>query len=182
MGKLDTEIVERYLDGELSEKESKRMETLMNSSQESRRIAEQNKQLGELLRFSSNEMCKDVSFDGFSSRILEQVENERPIPLSTRIRVWLAEFIEHRRSIWIPATAACASAVLAVALWPSTPVNQTTVYNPQANGIALHSSVIETAGGSQIASVDFGPARGTTYSIPSSTQGTVGVVWIVENP
>jgi anti-sigma factor RsiW len=182
MGKLETDMLDRYLDGELSSKETERVAKMVEASPESQATLDKTKKLGELIRLSNNEQCHDVSFEGLADRVLKKIEvSESPLPILIRLRVWLGEFFEHRKTVWIPAATICTAAALTLLMLPLSQVSPTPQHHPSNNGIALHSA-IKAAGGSTIASVDFGAAAGTTYNVRIHNGATVGVVWIEENP
>ncbi|MBI2895409.1 MAG: hypothetical protein HYY06_17775 [Deltaproteobacteria bacterium] len=54
-----------------------------------------------------------VSFEGFAARVMRSIEAERPTPVRERLAVWLREFLQHRRRVWMPAAAMATAAVLA---------------------------------------------------------------------
>lgn len=180
MTKLDDKTLERYFDGELSKQGRKDTLELIQKSDASLAFLEKNQRLGDLIRLMDEEKTKGISFDGLSKRVLEASRQSAPTPWLERARVWFAEFFEHRRAIWIPAVAVGAAAV-ALLFIPLSTVQRGTSYE-EGRGISLHSASSVVAGGSTIASVDFGGAKGTTYNLQNESGASVGVVWIVEKP
>lgn len=47
----------------------------------------------------------EVSFAGFTQRVMRGIEVERPVALGERVRVWVEEFMANRRRVWVPAVA-----------------------------------------------------------------------------
>lgn len=46
-----------------------------------------------------------VNFGGFSQRVMRGIQQERPVALGERVRVWFEEFMANRRRVWVPALA-----------------------------------------------------------------------------
>ena len=182
MDKTDMKTLDRYMDGELRPSPTNRIASMLKDSPEAQRYIDRNRELGNLLRMANEEKSKDVSFVGLADRVLNEIgTSDASLPLSTRIRTWFLEFFEHKRIVWIPAAAVSAVALTLLFV----PLSHTTapLQSQTTGGFTLHSA---TAGsevnGSQIASVDFGTAAGTTYNLTNASGSTVGVVWIEENP
>jgi anti-sigma factor RsiW len=184
MPKLTEEMLERYLDGEMSPKKAKQVEHLLDAFPEHRESLAELTQLGDLLRLMSEERVKEVSFEGFSTQIERDIREEAShLPLSTRASIWIGEFFDNRRVVWVPAVATVS--VLALALvfvfLPANPSSPTTGAPAVVDkGIQLHTGYTPLV--SSINSVDFGELTGTHYSIKNDQGDTVGVVWINESP
>jgi ferric-dicitrate binding protein FerR (iron transport regulator) len=182
MAKLTDELVERYLDGELKPRKARAVEKLLETSAEHRETLETVGQIGDLLRLMNEENLKDVSFEGLGARLDREIRaDERPSRLS-RARVWVAEFLENRRGVWVPAAAAVGALALVLILLPRGPEgSQGGLTSRNADdGIQLHTSSQPFM--SRIDSVDFGDLTGAQYSIDDDRGGKIGVVWINESP
>ena len=183
MGKLQHNVIERYLDGELSSRESKQTEEMLATSVESQRILEENQKLGDFVRMMTEERTRNVSFDGFTDRVLAATRNTSGSPsFVERMHLWMSEFFEHRRVVWIPAAVCGVTAALVLLVLPLSEISPSPKPETE-NGITLHAATSVSFGsGSKIASVDFGGAEGKTFSLRNERGASVGVVWIEENP
>jgi hypothetical protein len=182
MDKLDNEIIERYMDGELSKSQAEHVASVLGTSQESQSHLDRSRKLGNLIRMGNAALTRDISFEGLSERVMKEIGNATsPLPFTTRIGIWLQEFFEHRRAVWIPAAAMSAAVVLALLILPLFPTTQSAQRVSTESGFTLHSTEANIIG-SRIASVDFGTAAGKTFNLQRASGGTVGVVWIRENP
>ena len=179
MTKIDEKILEKYFDGELSDRILKKVQNRMQDT-DLLDYLEKNQKIGDLIRLMDEEKLSGVSFEGLSNRVLATSRKSAPTPWFKRVRVWFAEFLEHRRLIWIPAAAVGAVAITLLFL-PLTTVSKGGRYQ-QSNSISLHSATPVADRGSTISAVDFGGAKGMTYSLENEFGASVGVVWIVEKP
>ena len=188
MGKLTQEVLQRYHDGELSTRATKRVEADIEASPQWRQSLQQMSQLGELLRLMNEESLDDVSFDGFEARVTAGIEREDHPGGLERLRVWLSEVFEHRPVIWVPATAVVGVSLALLLALPfigggtgnqtSGPVPATGAGNNTGGGIWTASA--GGAAGSSIEAVDYGGASGQVYDVPNGKGGMTAVVWINE--
>ncbi len=178
MAKLTQNLLLKYTDDELSDSQANAVERMLESSPDDARTIEEWERIGSLLRVMDEETTRDVSFDGLADKVLAEVKTTRiSLPFFERLKVWLSEFFEHRRAVWIPATAVACAACLAVVV-PFFVQNRGANADFNDTNIVLHSALIEE--GSQIAAVDFGAATGEKYAVNDGRGNTVGVVWIDE--
>lgn len=181
MAKLTEELLGRYVDGELPNHENEKIKKLIDASPDDVHTVHEWTRVGSLLRLMDEETTADVSFEGLSDKILAEIKTTRAsLSITEKLKTWFAEFIEHRRAVWIPASVAVSAVSLALAVLPV--LNSSRLDRPappQDQGIALHSAV--SAKGSRITAVDFGTETGMQYALDDGTGSTVGVVWIVEN-
>jgi anti-sigma factor RsiW len=63
----------------------------------------------------------EVSFAGFTQRVMHGIEEERPVALVERVRVWLEEFVANRRRVWVPAVAFAVVLALLGGFWELRP-------------------------------------------------------------
>ncbi|MCP4601549.1 MAG: hypothetical protein GY847_13725 [Proteobacteria bacterium] len=184
MAKLTEELLERYHDGELSPRKAKWVEQRLKESPEHRNSLEKMVRMKQLIHLMNEEALTDVSFAGFKERVEIGIKREQGSGAWERLKVWAAEFFEHRQVIWVPSAAVATVAIAVLIALPfvtGTPAEST--YDNANNGIWMASNTpgVE-APGSTIVSINFGGATGEKYDIPDGQGGTVGVVWIVEKP
>ncbi len=179
MRKLTPDLLERYIDGDLKPKKARQVERLLSESPDHQEAYSELTQIGDLLRLMNEENLANVTFEGFKSQVEHQILSEDKLPpLVSRIGVWLTEFLDHRRVVWIPTVATITALTLALVLLPFFSIH--TASETPNNGIQLYSSPSPLI--SRIDSVDFGDLTGTHYTIKDNQGGTVGVVWINESP
>jgi anti-sigma factor RsiW len=177
MAKLTQELLLKYSDGELPDSQAAAVQSMLESSPEDALVVEKWERIGSLLRIMDEETTKDVSFEGLADKVLAEIKTTRiSLSLVDKIKVWVAEFFEHRRSVWVPAAASVCAVCLAIAIVPS--ILHSAKPDSGDTNIVLHSAVTED--GSRIAEVDFGSATGSKYAIDNGRGSMVGVVWIVE--
>lgn len=184
MAKLTTKLLERYHDGELSSREAREVERLLAEFPAEREALLRMERLGEMVRLMSAETSADVSLEGFEQRVVAKLREPSAVGVFERLGVWAQEFIEHRRVVWIPAAAAVGVAVavaLALPFVRSEP--QSLPVAPPAGGIWMASDEQpDTISSSTVESASFGDVQGSRYDVPDGRGGTVGVVWVVEQP
>lgn len=188
MARLNRELLERYHDGELNESARRRVEAMLAESPEDRAALDQLQRLGDLLRVMSEDEVAAASFEGFGQRVMNGLDRAPRPGVGERMRVWLGEFFEHRKVVWIPTAAVAAAAACAMLIFAFT-----TAPGPQQGGVqpypdrslvaeAQPGFVVNTVeqGGSEIMSVNFGEASGFTTSVQNERGEVLGVVWINE--
>jgi anti-sigma factor RsiW len=186
MEHVTRDMLEQYHDGELRGRGAAAVQGHVAACSECRADLEKlGKMRGFLVLMSESEVA-DVSFEGFASRIGARIEQERQPALGERVAVWLGEFIEHRRAVWIPATVAVA-AVLAVVLAIPFVSGGPVVAPAPAQQIRLASApptmlAANRTAGSEVASVSYGSLSGMVFQVDDDRGGTTAVVWINENP
>jgi anti-sigma factor RsiW len=184
MERLTPELLQRYSDRELGEREHRLVEAHLAGCPEDRAALERLRALASLLREAREVQLEGVSFDGFSARVMDGVRRqERPGALE-RLGVWLGEFLEHQRRFWIPATAVAgaAAAVLVVLPLLGGPPGV-----PQAGGFDSQIAVYGHAGapatgagaGSEIVSV-VGARQWERFQVAGDAGESMAVAWIRE--
>jgi hypothetical protein len=187
MARLTKELLERYHDGELNESQRRSVEAMLAESPEAQSSLDRLQRLGDLLRAMNEEEVGAVSFDGFEQRVMNGLERGEQPKLGERMRVWLGEFFEHRKVVWIPAAAvAAAAACVMLVLAVATPTPPPHYAEGPTGGHDPGFVVRDLAGdqlptwGSAIVSVNFGSGSGFTTSVTNEHGEALGVVWINE--
>ena len=182
MSRLTRELLERYHDGELSERASERVESLLAASAEDQQNLVHLERLGELLRVMNEEQLSEVSFDGFEQRVAIGIKQQALPGAWERFKVWAGEFFEHRRVIWVPSAALATAAVAVLLILPLAPGGQPTAghHAGAAGGIwtASTDGAPTIARGSEIVSVH--GAAGIPYQIENEQGELTGVAWFNE--
>jgi len=181
MERLAPELLQRYLDGELGRREHLRVEARLAARPEDRAALERLRAIGALLRESGEGQLEGVSFDGFPARVMDGVRAERRRPgLLERLGVWLGEFIEHRRRVWIPASAVAGAAAAALLVLPlASAVPESPGVAAGDSRIAVFSGSRDVEAGSEIVSVTGAPGW-RSYQVASDHGEPVAVAWIGE--
>jgi anti-sigma factor RsiW len=116
-----TETLILHHDGELSSRQRQALETHVrscaNCAASLKSLAEQRA----LAREAIEADLEQVSFAGLTQRVMRGIEVERPVALRDRVRVWIEEFVEHRRRVWVPALAAAAVLAMLGGFWGGQP-------------------------------------------------------------
>ena len=184
MARLIKELLERYHDGELNESQRRSVEAVLAESPDAKGSLDRLERLGDLLRVMHEEEAADVSFDGFEQRVLNSLDKGEQPGFGERMRVWLGEFFEHRKPVWIPAAAvtaaaACVVLVLAIAAPTQTPYGTGPMTDEGFVAREYANDQLPTWG-SSIVSVNFGSGSGFTTSVVNDRGEALGVVWINE--
>ena len=178
---LTQKMIELYYDGELSPGKAKEVEELMARSPEWRESLERVELLGDLLRSAGEDAVSKTSFDGFVERVSERTKLEKEPGVVERSLVWLGEFRQTRKAIWVPTAVAAAAAIavmLALPLAPDSPAHKAQEPSGSKDEVWLAASRASLT--SKIESVDFGDGSGRVYQLSDGRGGKAGVVWIVE--
>lgn len=186
MAKLSEEMLAKYYDGELSDKQSKWLEKQLEQSPEYKETLSKMNRMSHLLRLMHEESSSDVSFDGFSERVLTEIKRDDRPGFIERLKVWAEEFFEHRQRIWVP-TAAVVTAALAVLLIiplsdgdSSAPTLRSSRTHAGGQDVVLYTGGVKTAYSSAIESVAHGKTDVEQYKLNYGDESEVGVVWIRE--
>ncbi len=182
MKRLPEKLLVRYHDGEIGEKDMKRVESTIQESVRDREFLEEMSRIGDLLRLMNEENLDSVSFDGFEQRVLNSLDRAQRPGFFESARVWMSEFFEHRKTVWIP-TASLVGAAAAVLL--VLPLVTGTVPPATHSGADVSSGIWAAAadrspGGSEVSLMNRGQALGTEYSVLNERGEAIGVVWIDE--
>ena len=185
MAKLDEKLLAKYYDGMLRKKKAKQVEKLLESSPEDQESLAKMSRMSDLLQLMNEESLSDVSFAGFDKRVAIGVKQDQKPSFADKITLYLNEFFEHRRVIWVPATAVAAVALAVVIATPFMNGQQNTPYVPddQVRFTQANTHVYEESmPGSTIVSMSNGETQGLKYDLKDGKGSTVGVAWIVESP
>lgn len=113
---LVDELLQRYLDGSVTDSERQKVEKLLETSSGAKRLLEQYKALSGLLQ----EACElKGAMDELDERIgkikqaVMKSMKENP-PIGERVRVALSEFFLFRKRIWVPIAAVATASIIAV--------------------------------------------------------------------
>ena len=156
MAKLTSEVLNRYVDGDLSVSETARVEQVLATSPDDRQALQQLERVGAMVRLMDGESTKGVSFEGLSGKVLAEIKTTRSsLPWSEGLRTWFSEFFAHGKPVWVPAAAVVTVACAALLVVPL--LGAPTSGQGGDSGIVLHSASAG-ASGSHIAAVDFGGA------------------------
>jgi anti-sigma factor RsiW len=106
-------------DGELSPRRRAAVETHVRSCASCEAVLQGLTAQGGLAREAIEAELEQVSFAGLTQRVMRGIEIERPVALRDRVLVWIEEFFEHRRRVWVPVVAAVAVLAMFGGLWGS---------------------------------------------------------------
>lgn len=180
--KLNDKTLAQYFDGELSEKATAEMKSLLESSPQNAQSLQTMENLSDLVQIMAEESATNVSFDGFDKRVLNEIHNQKTeASLTEKLGVWLREFFEHRKMVWIPtasvAGAACA-ALLAIGITSTSAVPPTMPTSSQPE--SWNASVGNPLRTSTVQIADAGEMDIKTYNIQNDIGQRIGVAWINE--
>lgn len=181
MKNLSEEILARYYDGELKEAERKRVEEILASSADHRLALDRMDRIGDLIRMNAEEGLANISLDGFDKRVMNSLEKAPAPGLGERMRVWWSEFLEHRKSIWIPAASlagAAAAVLLVLPLLSGPPPQPSPGMEPSGGLWQAAAGQTQAPGGSEVMIVNRGQASGYEYKVLNDRGEAIGVAWI----
>ncbi|MDD5306932.1 MAG: zf-HC2 domain-containing protein [Deltaproteobacteria bacterium] len=186
MEHVTREMLEQYHDGELRGRGAGAVESHVAACPQCKTELGKLGRMRNFLVLMSESEVADVSFEGFASRVDARIERERRPELGERLSVWLGEFFEHRRVVWIPAAVAVAAVLAVVLAIPFVSGGPAVAPLPAGGGIRLASAppaapVEGRTVGSEIASVSYGSLSGMVFEVADGRGGTAAVVWINEN-
>ena len=149
-------------DGELSSRQRAALEPHLRSCQSCRAVLDGLAMQRALTCEAIDAELDAVSLDGFSQGVMRALDTERPVALRERLRLWLEEFLEHRRHVWVPAVACAIVLVVAGGVWEMQPAA------PQPE-----------LAGSSVVSISAGAASAIVFDIPSEDGlSSTAVVWV----
>ena len=182
MKRLPEKLLVRYHDGEIGEKDMKRVESTIQESARDREFLEEMSRIGDLLRLMNEENLDSVSFEGFEQRVLNNLDRAERPGFFESLKVWMSEFFEHRKTVWIPTASlvgAAAAVLLALPLVTGTVPPATDLGDDVSSGIWA-AAADRSPGGSEVSLMNRGQAVGTEYSVLNERGEAIGVVWINE--
>lgn len=164
------ELLQRFLDGDLSPEEAEQARSLMSSDADFRRGADSYRRLGHLMRDLAQSEAFEQDLDRMWERVSQGTGKARTDDVAepSASVVWLSEFFTHRKRYWIPAAgavAAAAAAALVVALHVPTeevamPVPAPTELRSRVTDLSLHS------------------ASTLVFEVETESGGTAAVLWV----
>jgi anti-sigma factor RsiW len=182
MARVTREELARYRDGELSASERSRVEEALRTSPADRAYLESLDRLGTLLRTSYEEQAALASFDGFVERVQAGVRAAERPSVGERLSVWLSEFFEHRRAVWIPAASLAGAAAAVLLVLPLVRGPQPL---PAPQGVpggiwaaAADAAIAAVPRGSEAVLANRGQVNGLEFTVPNDHGEPIGVVWV----
>jgi anti-sigma factor RsiW len=185
MARLTQEELTRFHDGELSASERARIEgALQGAADGDLAHLEKLDKLGDFLRLMHEEQSSQVSFDGFAERVAAGIRAQEKPTAVARLSVWLSEFFEHRRIIWIPAASlvGAAAAVLIALPFMGSP-NETSrpssVPSPEiwtASAVTAQQNAVPRGSEASLSNRD--QVSGMELLVSNERGESIGVVWV----
>jgi anti-sigma factor RsiW len=164
------ELLQRFLDGDLSPSEAEQARSLMASDPEFRLEAESYRRLGDLVReLSHGEACEqeaNVIWDRINGRVKNPPSDDIAEP--SPAFVWFSEFVAHRKRYWVPFSglgAAAAAAAIVLAL--HAPVSDVSLPVPDPSEL-----------GSRVTSISLNSASTLVLEVETGAGGTAAVLWV----
>lgn len=163
------ELVQRFLDGDLTPEEALGAREMLASDPEFRRDAESYRRLGDLLREAAGADVPGGDLEPLWQEVAGRLDERRVDedgPGATT--VWLAEFARHRKRYWIPAAGAIAAAAAALVVMlnaaevPEVPIDMDTA-------AALRSRVTD---------ISLGTASTMVIEVETDGGGTAAILWV----
>ena len=171
MSHPDPDLLERYVDGELSRRRRRDVETHVEGCDGCASAVGELRRVGALVRMASEDAAAEASLDGLADAVLEAVQkDERPLPWSVRARTWLGEFARYQKKIWVPPLAAAGAAAAALLIVVGVSGPAPTPDAPSA-----------LPPGSNVLSVSFGSTvDGSLFLLEGKDGTTTAVIWVDE--
>ena len=169
-GGLDTdELIQRFVDGEMSPEEARDVRELLSSDEDASREAAAYRRMGDMIRESAGIMGiaggMEEEWKRTAGRLGQPGMRDRGPGAA---RVWLSEFASHRKRYWIPAAGAIAAAAAALLIVTSlTEVPVVGVPIEQAADL-----------GSRVTDISLQSASTLVFEVETATGGTAAVLWI----
>ena len=160
----DTDDLILLYDGELSARKRAALEPHLRSCERCTAVldglAMQSALTSEAIEAELESMAPQ--FAALTQRVMGGIGVERPVPLGERVRLWLEEFIEHRRRVWVPAVAFALVLVVAGGAWQLRPA-----------------APLPVPAGSAVVSIRAGDEAAIVFDIPSQDGlSSTAVVWV----
>jgi hypothetical protein len=178
MARVTQDELARYRDGELSASARQRVEEAL------RTYLERLDRLGDLLRVAHEELASQVSFEGFAERVAAGIHAAEKPGVGERIRVWLEEFFEHRRAVWIPAVSAVSAVAALLLVLPLLHGPMPAAPAPQGTAGVIWAASADSAAstavprGSEAILANRGQVTGWEFTVPNDRGEPIGVVWL----
>ena len=184
MARVTQDELARYRDGELSASARQRVEEALRTSPEDRAYLERLDRLGELLRVAHEEQTSQMSFEGFAERVAAGIRADEKPGFGERLGVWLSEFFENRRVVWIPAVSAVGAVAALLLVLPLVRGPLPAAPAPQGAAGVIWAASADSAPsasvprGSEAILANRGQVTGWEFSVPNDRGEPIGVVWV----
>lgn len=165
------EIVQRFLDGDLTPQEASEAREMMASDPGLRRDADAYRRLGHLLREAAGTQDLEGEVGSAWERVSDGIGGPAADDSGPGVAsVWLGEFFRHRKRYWIPVAGAVAGAAAALVVTlnvhevPDIPVgvDQAEELRSRVTDISLHS------------------ASTMIIEVETAAGGTAAILWVTE--
>jgi len=165
------ELLQQYLDGELSGEEAHLVEEMLSSDDHLAEDAETYRRIGDLVRALAVDEeeareAEEVTWKAVSRRVARPetaASGDGPSPAG----VWLSEFLHHRKRYWIPMTGSIAAAAAVLAIVMSLPPAEP-VPAPLPAPMDLHSRVTD---------MTLNSATAIVFEVETGSGGTAAILW-----
>ena len=180
MERLNPQLLERYHDGELSDRQRQQVEAHLERCPEDRAALARIESLSSVMDTAFEEQLSQVSFEGFEKRVMNSLERTERASGMERFKVWMSEVFEHRRRVWVPSAAlagAAAAMLLVIPLLTGSPQSPA----PYGGGIQVYAGDSGAADvrSSEIVSVT-GASQWAPYQVSNDRGDKMAVAWISE--
>ncbi len=168
MKHLDPEWLQRFADGELGRRQTRKVAAHLENCSACTETVERIRSTGDVLRLAFDEMIADAPLEDFADGVMAKLdEEERPLTWVEGIQAWFSEFFRYRRRVWVPslalAGAATAALLVAITIGPEFPSRN-------------------LPGGTSVISVSFGSTvEGTVFELEDKDGTTTAVIWVDES-
>lgn len=164
------ELLQRFLDGDLSPDEAGQARQLMAGDPEFRSGAEAYRRLGHLMRELSRTDGFEAEVDRMWQRVSDGTRKETTDDVAgpAPSQVWISEMIAHRKRYWIPGAgvvAAAAAAALVVVL--NVPVEDVPVKVPATAELR-----------SRVTDISLNSASTLVFEVETGSGGTATILWV----
>jgi anti-sigma factor RsiW len=163
------ELLQRFIDGDLTPEEAARAREILGADPQLRRDAQAYRRLGDLIREAAGTDALQGDADEAWKRVSEGLGGEPARDEGPSVaRVWLAEVVNHRKRYWIPAAGAALAAaatllvVLSVEEVPEVPVQV-------EQAVELRSRVTD---------ISLNSASTMVIEVETGAGGTAAVLWV----
>lgn len=163
------ELLQRFLDGDLAPEEASGAREMLASDPDLRKEAESYRRIGDLLREAAGAHDEsgelESMWESVSGRLGERRVDEGDPSAS---RVWVGEFVRHRKRYWIPAAGAIAAAAAALVIM---------LQAPEVPDVALD---MDTAAAlrSRVTDISLGTASTMVIEVETDGGGTAAILWV----
>ncbi len=159
---LSRKILNQLIDAELSAGDEREAQGHLRSCKDCEGAHQVGLAMQGLTREALLAVAADVSFEKMQAEIATAIAVERPLGWGDRFKVWMGEFFQYRRPVWVPAGALAAVAVIVIAMFPGTEA--------------------QAMGSSRVLSVATSADPAVVFDVQSDDGTTsTGIVWITDS-